>query len=108
MSLITILLIIILITIGWAFYRLAKKYEKNKWVYTLVGIIAFVGVVLVNAVLYAFFSVISNNIDIETHRFIAFLVGVLTSILLHFVLEKKWLKGKNVEAEEAINEIGES
>ena len=108
MSLMSVLLVIILITISWSFYRLAKKYDKNRLVYTLVGVITFMGFVFVNALLYTFLSVISDNINIETHRLLTFLIGVLISIVLHFILEKKWLKGKNVEAEEAINEIGEN
>ncbi|SNR16960.1 hypothetical protein [Tenacibaculum jejuense] len=108
MSLMSILFVIILITISWSFYRLAKKYDKNRLVYTLVGVIAFMGFVFINALLYTFLSVISDNINIETHRLLTFLIGVLISIVLHFILEKTWLKGKNVEAEEAINEIGEN
>ncbi len=106
MNLTSVLLVIIIITIGWAYYSLAKKYNRNTLLYMLLGIGVFVIIVLLNGLMYTFFDFISRNINIETHRLIAFFLGVLTVFIIHFVLEKRWLKHKNVEAEEAIGEIG--
>lgn len=106
MNLTSVLLVIILITIGWAYYSLAKKYNRSTLLYMLLGIGVFIIIVLLNALLYTFFEFISRNINIETHRLMAFLLGVLVVFIIHFVLEKKWLKHKNVDAEKAIDEIG--
>jgi putative flippase GtrA len=70
------------------------------------GLGVYIIVVLLNALSYTFFEVISNNISRSTHRLLSFLLGVVIAILIHFWLEKKWLKEKNIEAEEAIKEIG--
>lgn len=106
MNLTSVLLLIILITIGWAYHSLAKRYKRSTILHMLLGVGTFIFVVLLNALLYTFFEFISNNIDKATHRYIAFFLGILVAVLIHYALEKKWLKEKNIEAEEAIEEIG--
>ena len=106
MNLSSVLLLIILITIGWAYYSLAKRYNRRTILYMVFGVGTFIFVVLLNALLYTFFEFISHNIGKSTHRLIAFLLGIFVVVLIHYALEKRWLKEKNIEAEEAIEEIG--
>ncbi|MFY7671461.1 hypothetical protein ACOSP6_10305 [Tenacibaculum sp. MEBiC06402] len=106
MNLTSVLLVIILITISWAFYSLAKKYKKSTVLYVFLGLGTFILVVLLNAMLYVFSHFVSSNIGRATHRLVAFFVGVFVVVLIHYLLEKKWLKKMNIDAEEAIDEIG--
>ncbi|MCH2032113.1 MAG: hypothetical protein MK202_01220 [Tenacibaculum sp.] len=106
MNLTSVLLVIILITIAWSYYNLANKYNRSRVGYMLLGLGSYIVVVFLNALSYVFLEIISNNIGRSTHRLLSFLIGVLVVILIHFWLEKKWLKKVNVDANKAIDEIG--
>ncbi len=108
MSIISIILVIIIITIGWSYFSLAKRYKRNKVLYVFLGVGTFVFVVLLNAVLYSSLEILSKNIDRSIHRLITFVMGVLIAVIIHYTLEKKLLKEIKNNSEEAINEIGNS
>lgn len=100
------LILIIVITIGSTFYNLAKKYHKSKIGYSLLGVFSFVLGMSLYLLLYWLFMDYLHFINRYIHEFVSFLIGVLLAITIHYVLEKKWKKYKNVEAETSIKKIG--
>ncbi|CAL2093702.1 hypothetical protein [Tenacibaculum sp. 190524A05c] len=97
---------IIVITIGWAYYSLAKKYKKNTILYSIVGVICFLFVMISYVFICAFLDGFEEKVMNPYHKFISFIVGVLVSFFLHLHLEKECKKENNIEAEKAIDEIG--
>jgi len=104
--LILTLLGIIIFTVGWAFFNLAKKYKKNVYGYTILGVVVFVSGVLIYILLYILLMHYLMNLSRYIHEYLSFAIGVVTSISTHYMLEKKWKKMQDVDAEEAIDEIG--
>lgn len=103
---IVLLIIVIVVTICIVFYNLAKKYGENKFVYTAFGFLAFtLGVVLYVLLARVFWKYLSS-ISRYTHEYISFLFGILIAVGVHYLLERKWKKYNNVEANEEIEKIG--
>lgn len=104
--LISFLILIIIATIGNSFFNLTKKYNKSKIGYVSLGIVSFIIGMFFYFFMYWLFIDYLFQLNRYIHEFISFAIGVMFSIGLHYVLEKKWKKQKNVEAEEAIKKIG--
>ncbi|CAM1344355.1 hypothetical protein [Tenacibaculum amylolyticum] len=100
------LILIIVLTIGNTFYNLAKKYRKSKLGYSLLGVFSFVLGMSLYLLLYWLLIDYLHFINRYIHEFVSFLIGVLLAITIHYFLEKKWKKHKNIEAEASIKKIG--
>ncbi|WP_299835688.1 hypothetical protein [uncultured Tenacibaculum sp.] len=99
---------IILFSIGKTFFGLAKKYRKNRFVFTIIGVLSFVVGVIIYILIYAALINILPVLNRYIHEYLSFAVGVLIAVLIHYLLEKKWKQYKNVDAEQAIDKIGEN
>ncbi len=104
--LILIILGLILLTVGKAFFSLSKKYGKNKIGITILGLLSFIIGVTIYIITYALLVDVLSGINRYVHEYLSFSLGIALAVFFHYYLEKKWKKNKNVDAEEAIDKIG--
>lgn len=103
--------IAIVVLMGRYYYKLAEKFDKNKWLYTILGIVTFYGTILLTGFVYAvyFFSQnpYASEEDLNTLMitFIGIVIGGFTSYLLYFLLERNWKKNDQREPTN-IDDIG--
>ncbi|WP_339837972.1 hypothetical protein [uncultured Flavobacterium sp.] len=95
--------------IGKYFYRLAEKFNQNKWLFAFLGVIMYyVGTVFLGFCLGIAIAAFGLNFDYENTlllSLIAFPFGLLFSWVFYYLLEKKWSKIK-VEPVQSIDDIG--
>lgn len=96
--------------IGKYFYELAKTYQKNKWLFAILGVVSYyVGsVVLLIPALFLtaiMFPEFVDNLSERDYGFLAIPFGIATCYLLYYILKKQWSRGINFQAEE-IDNIG--
>ncbi|SHH42859.1 hypothetical protein [Winogradskyella jejuensis] len=86
--------ILILIFIGRHFYKLAEKYNKNAWLFAILGIVAYyVGTLLAGVILGVLMEIFSWNIDFENNYglgIIALPFGIGMSFLFYSILKPNW------------------
>ena len=102
--------LIIVFFIGKYFYQLGGKYEKSKWGVAVLGVVAYyfgsivIGGVSIGLAHFIFeFDMDFNNSTMLGILAIPF--GILFAYLVHWLLEKKWKKNKELEAV-SIDDIG--
>ncbi len=83
--------IILLIVIARHFYRLAEKYEKNKWLFGFIGIVSYyAGTFIVGILLGLANEIFSLNINFENKYglgIIAMPFGIGLAYVLHSILK---------------------
>lgn len=100
------LTLIILFNVGKAFYNLAKKYNKNKSLYAFVGIVAFL---LISSLFFfpAYYVIKILHWPFSyTIVYVSFTLGVILTVVVHYLLEKSWKKNNNVDLKQEIEKIG--
>lgn len=103
--------ILLIFFIGRYFYRLAEKYDQNKWLYAILGIVTyysgtFIGGIIL-AILDEFFLIGINWNNNFTLGLIALPFGLVSAYLFYFLLNKKWKKSF-VQIKDEIQDIGKS
>lgn len=94
--------------LGKRFYTLAEKYNQNKWLFAILGVIIYYfgqfvyGMILV--ILSEFFY-LDIDIDNVVYSLIGIPIGALFCYAFYYFLEKHW-KSKKVEPVENIDNIG--
>lgn len=102
--------IIIFYVIGRQFYKLAEDFDKHKWGYAFLGIIGYYvgtfigGLLVVGVELIMGESYVDWDNTLVTMA-IALPFGIASCYFLHKILEKKWLKQRELEAV-SIDDIG--
>ena len=97
---------IFLFYIGFYFYRLAENHNKNKWLFAVIGIVAyFVGVIGYPLYLRIFNFEEIRGFDITSISLKSFLIGLICVFFLFQVLNFIWNRKKNVNIKE-IDKIG--
>lgn len=98
--------------IGKYFYKVAKDYNKNRWLYSLLGILCFyVGSVLIGGMFFYFFagkfwSTRLNFIfELPYLGVLKMPFGIVLACLIHYLLEANWKKYFTI-ADNEIDEIG--
>lgn len=95
--------------IGKAFYDLADKYEKSKWVFAILGVVSYyAGTILFGVVA----ALIDNGNWILRQNDIVIMVvsipiGLITCSILYFALKHNWKKNA-VSPDELLEEFGKS
>jgi hypothetical protein len=89
------LLIVLLIYIGRAFYMLANQHNKNGWVFTVLGIVAFFGGLILGGVILAIaFELLSETsigeFSDNTIGYMAMPFGLIACWLTHLFLRRRW------------------
>lgn len=93
--------LLLLYWIGKYFYRLAEEFNKNKWLFAILGIIVYYGATFVFGVITVIIGEIVSPgfMDTVNDTLLGILMipfGILTSYVFYILLEKSW-KAKNVE-----------
>ncbi len=96
--------------IGKYFYELAEKYQKNKWVYALLGVLsyymgAFITGFFLGLLMLIFNSNFLDSLSSLELNFLALPFGILTTFLFYIILRKNWSKNY-ITPEDEINLIG--
>lgn len=101
--------ILFLYFIGKYFYKLAERFNKNKWLFAITGIVIYyVGTFIGGVVLAILDWLLELDFDWENSvslSFIALPFGIATSYLFYFILKKQWEK-TFVLVEDEIQDIG--
>lgn len=107
-----LIIIIITIAIGWAFYRLAHDYYRSEWGYAVLG----GGVFIVGHVVFSFITGIilglTGNVDVLTTgggvaliTIIVLAIDLAASGILYLLLKKSWAKNpKNKKGGDLIDQ----
>ncbi len=102
--------IVLIYWLGKYFYQLAQKYNKNKWLYAILGIVIY----YVSQLMFGFLLGILNelfgweiNFDNFAINLLGIPVGLLASYLFYLLLEKVW-KRDVVIIKDSIHDIGKS
>lgn len=91
--------ILLLFFIGKAFYELAKKHNRNKWIFAILGIGAYyLGVTLGGFLLGMIAVLFEWEAVFEIPEFALGLllmpVGLFAVWILHYALKKNWTQNK--------------
>lgn len=104
--------ILLLFFIGKIFYKLAEKYEKNKWGFAIIGIVTYYAGTFITAIIYGFIYFMmypdASDESVETIglKLIVVVFGLLSCVILHYALENNWKKAKKLKEKDRIHEIG--
>ena len=94
--------------IGKYFYQLAEKYNQNKWLFAVLGLVVYyssqIVVGLTIGIVNEIFA-LGINFDAVGITLLGIVVGVLFTYLFYYLLEKKWSKNK-IEPVQSIEDIG--
>ena len=96
--------------IGKQFYTLADKYQKNKWMHAILGVIVYCGSIFFSGILLGIFMVIFNWVSLENFSdmqlgLIVLPFGLLAAYLYYVILKKYWSKSY-IPVEDEIAQIG--
>ena len=102
--------ILLIYFIGKQFYELAQDFDKNKWLFGIIGVIAYyaVGFVLVFIIAFLDYTVFEWGFDWESRFGMNLLVipfGLLGDWLLYTLLKNRW-KNSVVLVKDEIQDIG--
>jgi hypothetical protein len=96
--------------IGKTFYNLAHEYDKQRWLYAILGVISYYagtyigGILLVIILEFAAPGFVDSTDDIVL-GLIIMPFGLLACWGLHTILKKKWSQ-QEIFTEDMIDEIG--
>jgi len=95
--------------IGKSYFDLAVKHDKNKWLYALLGVIAYYAGEFIFAILYVVYLGFTDPIAIETINesllgIISVPFGLLSCWGLYKFLEKKWNKPQSASESDILDD----
>lgn len=98
MTVVGILLVALLL--GWPFYNLAKKYQKNKWIWSILGVLSFYITQFIAVMIWFlcyYLQLIPNFNPSDIYITLAMvLISILGEVLFYQILRKRW---KNQQAQ---------
>ena len=101
--------VIFIYFIGKYFYSLAKDFQKNHWLYTVLGVVSYYGTTIVFGVvlfvLIDMFNSSANSISDTVAGLIGIPFGIGGCYFCYKYLEKKW-KSKEPNGIAEIDQIG--
>lgn len=88
--------LILIFAIGSFFYKLANEFDKNKWLWAIVGIVCYyAGTILMGVVIGVIIGLNNGDVDVDDafmYSLMAIPVGILFCVILYFILRKSWSK----------------
>lgn len=103
------LVIVFLYFIGKYFYQLAEKFNKNKWLFAVLGVVVYYAGTFIGGVFIALFDeFVGIGFDWDNDLALAFIAlpfGIGAAYLFHYILKKQWEKSF-VLVEDEIQDIG--
>lgn len=101
--------ILLVYFIGRYFYKLAETYNKNTWLYAVIGVIMYyVGTAFAGLILGAFDAIFILEIDWSNNllmSFIALPFGLGACYLFYYLLKRSWSQAEVIDKAE-IDDIG--
>ena len=100
--------IVLIYWLGKYFYQLAEKYNQNKWLYTILGVVVYYISQLIFGFILGILSELFGweiNFDNFAINLLGIPVGLLASYLFYLLLEKVW-KRDVVIIKDSIHDIG--
>lgn len=81
--------------VGRTFYKLAEKYEKNKWLFAVLGVLSYYAGILIASFVLGVILALTNpemldTLSDNTATIIAIPVGALSCWGLYAFLKKSW------------------
>lgn len=95
----TMLDIIIILAIGNFFFRLSREYDKNVWLFAILGIISYyAGTLLAGFVIGLL--IVRNELEVNEGNYILYGMasipfGVICCVVCYFLLKKNWSAMRN-------------
>ena len=102
---------VLLYFIGKYFYKLAEEFNKNKWLYAILGIVVYYAGIFLGGILLALMDLLVGfNFNWESNLMLGLIVlpfGLGAAYLFYYILKKQWKKSFVVVKDE-IQEIGKT
>ena len=103
--------LILIYFIGRSFYRLAEQFNKNRWLFAILGIVAYYAGTFIGGLILGIvdgFLGLGFNWDNDLSLgLIALPFGVLMTYVFYVLLKRNWKK-LDVETVDMIQDIGKS
>lgn len=97
--------LLLLYWIGKYYYLLAERHNKNKWVYSILGIVTYyTGIIISGIILMAIIEISSPGYMEEINDYLFSLIalpfGILSTYILYKIIESTWKK--NTSSKDAL------
>jgi formate-dependent nitrite reductase membrane component NrfD len=105
--------IIFIYYVGNYFYKLAAKFDKNKWLFAIIGLAVYYGSTLFLGLIYGIILELTDNSISEstTETLILAIAGLVAGLtacyFLHKFLENKWQLEAIENKKDGIDNIGQ-
>ena len=103
--------ILIVYYIGKQFYKLAEKFNQKKWLYAILGVLAYyLGAIALGGIVIGLIIEFFMNSDFESYSntvlgLFMMPIGIVACVLFHYLLERKWKKSV-IYIKDEIQDIG--
>ena len=99
--------LVLIYWIGKYFYKLSEEYDKNKWIFAILGIVVYYAATFIFSLILLL--IFPNFIESESNLVISLITlpfGLSACYLFYYLLEKSWKNSKELEKDE-IDNIGQ-
>lgn len=101
--------ILLIYFLGKYFYELAVTFEKNKWLFAILGVVSYYAGTFLGGTILALMDAFFNwGMDWDNDLLLSFLAlpfGLATCGLVYYLLKRKWQK-EAVIVQDEIDDIG--
>lgn len=107
MVLVGIFIILFFFVIARSYYRLAKRFHKNKALYTIAGLICYIVGMFGSSFILGFILGLMRSKSTWILDYVAILpiiLGILACILWHKKLEKKWQREQIISESDILDD----
>lgn len=99
--------LVLIYYLGKQFYELAELYNKNKWLFAVLGVVIYYSGTLLFGLLLGFWAGFTGNLSVfDTSDLVLGLMGIplglLSAWLFYFLLKKNWSKTKVVYSDDEL------
>ncbi len=88
--------ILLIFFIGNYFYKLAKKFNQNKWLFAILGIVIYYVGTLIGGFIFGLLdALVGLGIDWDNTLILSLIAipfGIGAAVLFYYILNKKWSK----------------
>ena len=99
--------LVLIYYLGKQFYELAELYNKNKWLFAVLGVVIYYSGTLLFGLLLGVWAGFTRNLSVfDTSDLVLGLMGIplglLSAWLFYFLLKKNWSKTKVVYSDDEL------
>ena len=104
------LLLLLIYFIGKAFFKLAKKHGRNKWLFGVLGVVVYYGMAIIGVFLIGVVAILAGNESIlelsdTALGFAGIPIGLVSVWLFHYLLRKNWEGSPKNHNSELLDEV---